>query len=185
MKALSWRGARKAAVIVAAAVFLPAHMKLHTPAPRTSPDPDVQAMLDGGGLTSPEPCGDPVDIPMGAPSATYLPDSEVEIVVDNVISHGGQRFQIFVSLGGDMDFVEALVPSSALPGTVPYVLGGVSAAGTGLHRITVRLPPGVSEAASIRAFDNVNYFSCADVRIVQEAVFASGFETGDTSDWSQ
>lgn len=186
MRALKWDWGRRAAVIVAAVVLLPAHMKLHTPTPRTSPDPGVQSLLDGGGLTSPAPCGDPVDIPVGAPAATYTANSEVEIVVNNVITHSGQRFQIFVSFDGDMSFAEVLVPASALPGTVPYVLGGVSAGGTGLHHITVRLPPGASEAASIRAFDNVRYFSCADVSILPEPdiIFQSGFEAAGLSEWS-
>ncbi len=157
---------------------LSGHMKLVLPVPRSSPDPDTQDLLDSGGLEESPPCGDTTLIPPGAPTAVWEAGSEVEVRVDNIVEHSGVRFEILVSFDGEQTFHEALEPASSLPGTMPYVLGGVPAQGQGLHRITIRLPPLGSSAATVRVFDNFAYFSCADVAILPEIMFQSSFEDG-------
>jgi hypothetical protein len=159
-------------------------MKLMFPSPRTSSNPAVQSQIENGYIFQNPPCGDPGQIPIGAPSARFLADTDTVIAVDIQQQHGGQAIQLFISYDDDT-FTELAAPSAPVPGATSYETGGVTAPPLGTSTIAVALPAQTASRATLRAWDNYAFFSCADVELVPALVFDDGFEDGSLDGWLQ
>ena len=172
-------------VLVSSAAL--SHSRLFTPVPRSSTDAGLQGLLDSGGLDYADPCGPPDLIPVGAATATWVADSDQEIIIDHRVNHGVEKLQFFVSYDGGATFGELRAPSQFQSGSISYVEGGLPAPdGRGIRSFLVKAPPNKSDSVVLRYTDGT-YFSCADIEVTGsgigvDLIFDNGFESGGSGD---